>query len=126
MKLGSRLWKVIKSIFRWFMRNNELWTLPLAVLLFWFAPGWLAQIDPQAAFFGVDVFQYHIYAIVTVLLFSGLTWLILWVVWPSGRKLMDDIFIHKEIPLWLKVVAGLVLFCSYFWGFLFAVSLLIT
>jgi len=89
------------------------------------SPRWFSLVDPTVSFFGIDVFQYHIYSIVTVLLFSGLTWLMLWVVWPTGRKLLDDIFINKEIPLWLRVVAALVFFVSYFWGFLFAVSILV-
>ena len=106
-----------------FLRQwNELLTLPIAILIWYFSAYLFWHIDPTAGTHDVGIFQ--TFLIATVGLYFGLTiiWLALKIGAPDIYKKLDDYPVNgKELTKWEKGKFSL----AYFLGLLFAWVLLV-
>ncbi|WP_420582082.1 hypothetical protein [Reichenbachiella sp.] len=69
---------------------NEWLTIPIALVLFFVAPGLYRLIDPTAGAFDAGVFHVNFYAIATLFLYSGVSWFLLKLKFPVLKKFLDD------------------------------------
>jgi hypothetical protein len=71
---------------------NELLSIPIAIVLFFFAPPLYRLIDPGAGQFDAGYFQVLIFAIVAFNVASGVAWLMFRLNFPSLYKYWDNDF----------------------------------
>lgn len=83
-------------ILRFLRRWNELWSLPIAVVLFFASAPMLRAMDPTAAVFDAGVLQVVLFGAVVFLTCTGLTWISLKLAFPKIYQFLDDT-LEKEI-----------------------------
>lgn len=117
---------MIKSIFRFFITWNELLTLPVAILLWIFSADILRLMDPTSAVYDAGVFQVILFAVIQVLFFHAVAWLLLKMAFPGAYRFLDQLLENKETALseWEKSKTALFLFALYFVAFLIAARVL--
>lgn len=84
--------KVKKFISTW----NEFYTIPMALVLWYFCPILLRWMDPTAATFDSGVLQTYLLAAIGVLLLNGAAWLMIKVSFPGIYLFLDTMF-EKEV-----------------------------
>jgi hypothetical protein len=103
---------IMKNLFRFLARWNELISLPLAILLWAFSPELIRMIDPTAGVYDAGIFQIIIFTLIQFFLFTGISWLYLKLVFPRGYDVLDELFNNplNQISLWQKSKLALCLF----------------
>lgn len=72
--------KIINTIKEW---KEEFWSIPLAFLLFFISPYILRWFDPTAGVYDAGVLQIILFASISLLVFNGLAWLGVKIVFPE-------------------------------------------
>jgi hypothetical protein len=108
---------------RKFLRDwHELITLPIAMLLWVYSPTFLRWIDPTAASYDAGIFQIILFAIIELMVFNAVVWIIIKLTFPDVYKYLDE-FLEKnlkykssdqQISIWEKSKLVLWLFTLYF------------
>jgi hypothetical protein len=113
--------KLQKFIITW----NEVLTIPLGLFLFWYSPVILRAIDSTSATYDYGIFQVILFTIIQLLIYHGLSWLMVKITWPGIYKFLDDqiehlIEEHATITdsAWRKMKVALVVYLSYFAAFI--------
>lgn len=120
--------KIVNFLLSW----NELLSIPIALLLWWASPVLIRWLDPTAATYDGGIFQQIIFAVIAVLVFHGMAWLLLKITFPHVYQYMDTLLEQnlknfnspsgaaKPMTLWEKSKLVLFLFALYFLAFLLA------
>ena len=106
--------KLIEHIKEW---KEELLGIPVALLIFFFSPVVLRWIDPTAGAYDAGVLQIIIYATVALLIFNGLSWMGIKLVFPEVFHYFQNKFKtdFDKLTEWQKVKIAF-----FTWAFLFA------
>lgn len=94
IKYFNRYWPEVKSFLK---RWNELLTIPLGFLLWFYSPAFLRWLDPTAAMFDAGIFQLILFAIIGALILGGVNWLIIKLNFPGIYHYIDN---ELEKDLW--------------------------
>lgn len=78
--------KLFELVKEW---KEELWSIPLAFLIFFFSPVLLRWIDPTAGTYDAGIFQIILFASICLLVFNGLTWM-------GIKQLFPELFIYFQ------------------------------
>ena len=104
--------------------KEELWSIPVAFLVFFLSPYFLRWIDPTAGTYDAGIFQIILFAVICLLVFNGLAWLGIKVVFPEVFKWFQGEFSKdfnsSEITKWQRIKISLCLYLA----FLFALVVL--
>lgn len=80
--------QIVKFVCKW----NELLTIPLGFILFYYFPLLLRIIDPTAGGYDIGILHAAIAAISIMLIIHGFAWLLLRITFPGVYKFLDDTF----------------------------------
>jgi len=80
--------RIVKFISTW----NELLTIPLGFVLFYFFPRLIRMIDPVAGAYDIGIMHLAIAAIAIMLIIHGFSWLLLRITFPGIYNFLDEIF----------------------------------
>lgn len=83
--------KTLKKIGNFILKWNELVTIPLALLLWYFSDTFLRWLDPTAATYDAGIFQIILFAIIQFFIFSGVIWVYIKITFPKVYKYLDDV-----------------------------------
>jgi hypothetical protein len=81
----------MKKFLRFIANWNELVTIPLGILLWYFSPVFLRWLDPTAATYDAGIFQIILFAIIQFFIFSGMVWVYIKITFPKVYKYLDDV-----------------------------------
>jgi len=87
--------KIFKGIIKFITKWNELLTIPLALILWYFSPQILRWFDPTAATYDYGVFQIVLFTIIQFFIYTGITWVYLKITFPKVYKYLDDVMTAK-------------------------------
>jgi len=109
----NKLWCNIKE---W---KNEAIGIALAVALFLFTPHILRTIDPTAGAYDAGVLHVIIFAMVSVLVFSFLSWVGIKINFPEAFEYGQTDFIKdfKTLTGWQKICVVLLCYFGYLLAF---------
>lgn len=110
-----------------FKRYNELYLLPMALLLWWISPSIIHYFDETAATYDLAVFQKLIYGLITFSFCSFNAWIALKITFPQVFKYLTEDFDNEfnlTQTLWEKQKLSLALFALYLLGLLLAMLVL--
>ncbi len=118
--------KVLLSIWKFVVNWNEVLTIPIALILWYFSPVLLRMVDPTAATFDYGIFQLILFTIIQFLIYHGVAWLVFKWTWPKMYKFLDNtlesvIFGNGAITVWEKIKLVMWIFTLYL-GSLIALS----
>lgn len=105
------IYKRIKTFAnRW---RQELWGLPVLILVWWISPSLLRFIDPTAATYDAGIFQVILFTIIQFLTYNMVAWIVIRLTFPSVFNYFQKLFINdfKSIQIWHKLVLSLSLYC---------------
>lgn len=80
----------MKRLLKWILKWNELITIPIALLLWFFSPVLLHWIDPTAAVYDAGIFQTILFTIIQLLVYNGVIFLLIKLTFPGLYKFLDD------------------------------------
>lgn len=101
----------MKKITKFLRRWNELLTIPVAFVLWFYSPQLLRLLDPTAAAFDAGIFQIFLFAIIGLLIFHGIVWLILKLSWPTVYKHLDNLSEpFQDLNSWQQIKFSLAVF----------------
>lgn len=108
----NHLWS---HIIKW----NEYITIPIALLLWYLSPYLIHLVDSTAATYDTGIFQIILFAIIQLLIFNGIVWLIIRWTFPGIYKFLDEALENKilnngSISQWEKCKIVLWVFSIYF------------
>jgi hypothetical protein len=101
--------KLLKFLKDW----NELVTLPLALLLWWYSSSILRLIDETAGVYDVGILQAFLLGTAGILLGHALIWIVIKLSNNEIYRTLDDFLIKNDLTSWQKG-----LFSLLYWGFL--------
>jgi len=104
--------KVINFLKRW----NELFTIPIALVMWYWSSEVLRWIDPTAATYDAGVLQVCVLVIIQFLLYHGIAWLVIKITFPKLYDYINNAFdveFHK-ITEWQRLKLVLSVFALYF------------
>lgn len=104
--------KIVKAILTW---KEELFSIPLALLIYFFSPYALRWIDPTAGTYDAGIFQIIIFGTVSLLIYNGLAWMGVKQVFPEVFSYFQNTFKKdfQSLQSCQKIVISLCI-----WGFL--------
>ena len=120
--------KLIRKILAFLWNWNELISLPLAMVLWYFSADLIRIVDVTAAAYDGGVFQIYLFAFIGLLIANFVTWIMLKINFPGIYHYLDN-FLEQNLknrvtasgiePLttWEKSKIALFLFALYFLGF---------
>jgi hypothetical protein len=119
-----------------FLKNwHELFTLPLAILIWYISPSLLRLIDPTAGVYDAGIFQNILFAVIAVMVFHFFAWIMLKMTFPGVYNYLDTLLEqnlksfpsnpnhphqNKPLDLWQRSKLVLFLFSLYFLAFILA------
>lgn len=115
----------MKTVLKFLIVWNELWTLPLAFILWWLSPYLLHIIDPTAGTYDAGIFQVILFTIVQFMIYHALAWIFLKITFPGVYKYLDDkieskinenpgmAFPDRHYTEWQKAKLSLFVFALY-------------
>ncbi len=108
---GTRLWRFVKE---W----NELFSIPIGLALFLFAPGVIRGFDGTAGAYDPSLLQAVVFGIAAFCMLKGSAWLLLRLDFPGLYQWLDDrleseTFHDDRGKLRIKLCVSLWLFCFY-------------
>ncbi|NPV12665.1 MAG: hypothetical protein HPY57_12840 [Ignavibacteria bacterium] len=119
----------MKNLIKFIKDWNEIITIPIAIILWFTLPYIIRLIDNTAAFYDAGVLQQIVYAIIAVLIFHGLAWILLKITFPKVYDYLDNTLEKKYdsyyLSEWEKVKFSLFLFSLYFIAFILALKTLV-
>jgi len=77
---------------RFVSRWNEVVTIPIGFIAWYFSPLFLRWIDPTAATFDSGVLQLFLLAGIGLYLGNGIVWLLIKITFPGVYKFLDTLF----------------------------------
>jgi len=83
--------KTIKKIGNFILKWNELITIPIAFLLWYFSGTFLRWLDPTSATYDAGIFQIILFTIIQFFIFSGIIWIYIKITFPKVYKYLDDV-----------------------------------
>ena len=86
----------MKRLLKWILKWNELITIPIALLLWFFSPVLLHWIDPTAAVYDAGIFQTILFTIIQLLVYNGVIFLLIKLTFPGLYKFLDE-GLEKEV-----------------------------
>ena len=108
--------RFIKFLFNW----NEVITLPLAMILWYYSADLIRFFDPTAAAYDGGIFQIILFTVIQVLVYNAVAWLIIKITFPDIYKYLDSFLeanlklSREHITVWEKSKIALWLFTLYF------------
>lgn len=90
----------MKKLLKFFIVWNELWTLPLALILWWVSPWLLRLIDPTAGTYDAGIFQIILFTIIQFMVYHAVVWLIIKITFPGVYKYIDNIIENVLFSKW--------------------------
>jgi hypothetical protein len=81
-----------KFLYQW----NELVSLPIAFVLWYFSGDLLRIIDPTAATYDAGIFQIILFAVIGGLIIHAVAWLLLKITFPGVYGYLDN-FLEKNL-----------------------------
>lgn len=118
----------MKKFLRFIKDWNEILSIPVALILWFTFPYIIRLFDATAAFYDSGVLQQIIYAIIAVLIFHGLAWLLIKLTFPKLYNYLDnefeDLFTNLFSSEWEKTKTSLFVFALYFLAFILALKTL--
>lgn len=101
----------IKSFFK---RYPEILTVPAALVVWILSVHFLRFLDPTAAVFDAGVFQVPIFAIIQLLVYASIAWLVLGLLFGTYKKyLLHDLKNDfKFLTKWQKITISYAIFFS--------------
>lgn len=112
----------MKKFLRFIKDWNEILSIPVALILWFTFPYIIRLFDATAAFYDSGVLQQIIYAIIAVLIFHGLAWLLIKLTFPKLYDYLDnefeDLFTNLFSSEWEKTKISLSIFALYFLAFI--------
>ncbi|MBN2774705.1 MAG: hypothetical protein JXR31_10680 [Prolixibacteraceae bacterium] len=114
----------MRKLVCWLRKKNEFtFVIALVILIWFFVPKLFQLFDPEVGEFSLEILYIPLISGVFFFIALLFIWLYIWLVWPKGYRLLDDVFIQSEkLSTWEKLQVLLRLFCCLV--ILFAVSLL--
>jgi len=114
---------------KFFKRYNELYLLPLAILLWLVSPVLFHQVDDTAATYDVAVFQKIIFGLIVFSFCTFNVWIVLRLTFPQVFKYLTEYFDTEFSNLTPeqkcdKLKIGLAVFALYLLGLLLAMQVL--
>ena len=115
----------MKPILKFLLIWNELWTLPLAFILWWMSPYLLHMVDPTAGTYDSGIFQVILFTIIQFMVYHAVAWIMLKITFPGIYRHIDEVLEKKitETPgmaypdrhytEWQKAKLSLFLFALY-------------
>jgi signal transduction histidine kinase len=105
--------KIIDILKEW---KEEFWSIPLAFLLFFLSPYALRWIDPTAGVYDAGVFQIILFASICLLVFNGLAWVGVKIVFPEVFEYFQNKFKtdFNNLTTWEKSKISLFVFSLFF------------
>jgi len=111
--------KLLKFLVTW----NELWSLPLAMVLWWASPWLIRFIDPTAATYDGGIFQIILFTVIQFMVYHAVAWILLKITFPGIYWHIDNMlefnlnqkWENKQNSLteWQKSKLSLSLFALY-------------
>ena len=119
----SNMKKVLEFIKQY---KEELWSIPVALLIFWFAPYAFRLVDPTAGAYDAGVLQLITFAIVSVLILQACAWIGLQRVFPELFEFFQNEFktAFSKLTEWQKVKVSLLVFFGLLAAFLLALRVI--
>lgn len=113
----------MESIYKFIVVWNEILTIPLAFILWYFSAPLLRMIDPTSAVYDYGIFQVILFTIIQFLIYHGVAWLIFKWTWPKMYKFLDDtledtISGQNGITKWEKIKLVMWIFSLYLISFI--------
>lgn len=87
-----------KRILRWCMDWNELFSIPIGLVLFALSPALLRWVDPTAAAFDVGTLHAVVFAVAAFCVLKGAAWLSLRLDFPEIYRWLDDRMEEEILP----------------------------
>ncbi|MEI2758974.1 MAG: hypothetical protein V9G42_06005 [Bacteroidia bacterium] len=118
--LAYLLEKGVGNLLRWFKTwLLELWTIPLAIVVFISSVPVLRFIDPTSATYDAGILQKILFAVIASLVFNGLAWAGIRMVWKELFVFFQTQFKtdFNNLSNIHKVWVGLFVFSLYFLSF---------
>ena len=81
----------IKRILAFLLKWNELWTIPIGIMLWFAIAWWLRSADENAAIIPSDIWLQPLFAIVCLMIFTGTSWVLFKINFPGCYKTLDDV-----------------------------------
>ena len=106
---------------------EEIYTLPLSWVLFFFSSYLFWLIDPTAAVFDIGALQLLIFATCGMLWANGITWIFIRRYYPTVYDYIQDVFdeaYNGKLTTWERVKFFLYYFAINFLGFILLVRVL--
>ena len=105
--LFRSLWGFIKS---W----SEVVTIPVGLLLWWLSPNILRWLDPEAGLYDAGVFQNPLFAIIQLLIFSGIIRIVMKLSWSVLDDYLDNHFANtfNSLTSWQKLKLSVCVFLA--------------
>lgn len=94
---------------------NELWLLPLALLIYFVVVPFLQTIDPNVGTFSLEYLLRLVMLMVYFIWIHGLAWLFFKLFWPElyfNIGVWTKQFLHTA-PLWQRTLLSISIFCFY-------------
>jgi hypothetical protein len=110
--------KVFLAIYKFLAKWNEILTIPVALILWYFSPELLRLIDPTAATFDYGIFQIILFTIIQFLIYHGVAFLLFKWSWPKMYDFLDNtlegiVSGNGSITIWEKIKLVLWIFTLY-------------
>lgn len=104
--------KFIEILKEW---KEEFWSIPLAFLLFFLSPYFLRWLDPTAGTYDAGVFQIILFASISLLVFNGLSWFGVKMVFPEIFNYFQNKFKNdfNQLNQWERVKVSLFVFSLF-------------
>ncbi len=83
---------LLTEVKRFISNWNEIITIPIGFLAWYFSPLFLRWIDPTAATFDSGVLQLYLLAGIGLYLGNGIVWLLIKLTFPGVYKYLDTLF----------------------------------
>lgn len=96
--------------------KEEFWSIPLAILLFFISPSLLRLVDPTAGVYDAGVFQIALFAIICLLIFNGIAWGGVKVVFPEVFEYLQQKFkqeFNNELTAWERAKLSVFVFSLF-------------
>lgn len=81
----------LKQIATFLLKWNELWTIPIGIVLWFLLAWWLRSADENAAIIPSDIWLQPLFAIVCLMIFTGTSWVLFKINFPGCYKTLDDV-----------------------------------
>lgn len=86
----------MKNALRFLIVWNELWSLPLALILWWASPWLLRLVDPTAGTYDAGIFQIILFTVIQAMVYHAVAWILIKMTFPGVYKYID-VFLERSL-----------------------------